>query len=65
MKESSTRQSRGPKRWFINKSDDPEIQLERTSIAETSDKEKSQNILDKNYCLRIKCTIANSLAALM
>ena len=24
MKESSARQSRGPKRWFINKSDDPE-----------------------------------------
>ena len=43
----------------------PEIQLERTRIAETSDKEESQNILGESCCLRIKCTAANSLAVLM
>jgi len=43
----------------------PEIQLERTSIVETSNKEESQNILGENCCLHIKCTAANSLAALM
>jgi len=43
----------------------PKIQLERTSIAETLDKEKSQNILGESCCLCIKCIAANSLAALM
>ena len=42
-----------------------EIQLGRTSIAETSDKEEFQNILGESCCLHIKCTAANSLTALM
>jgi len=42
-----------------------EIQLEQTGIAETSDKEESRNILEERCYLRIKCTAANSLAALM
>ena len=41
-----------------------EIQLELTNIAETSNKE-SQNILSESCYLHIKCTAANSLAALM
>ena len=43
----------------------PEIRLEWISIAETSDKEESQNILGESCYLCIKCTAANSLAALM
>ena len=43
----------------------PKIQLEWTSIAEISNKEEFQNILGENCYLRIKCTAANSLAALM
>ena len=43
----------------------PKIQLKQTDIAETSDREKSRNILEESYYLHIKCTAANPLAALM
>ena len=43
----------------------PKIQLKQTDIVETSDREKSRNILEKSYYLHIKCTAVNSLTKLM
>ena len=62
---SSASQSRGLKRWFVANSNVLGSSVGTDKHIETSEREESQNILGESCYHSIKCTVTNSLAALM
>ena len=65
IKISSASQSRGQKRWSVVQSNVLGSSIGTDKHYRDIGQEKVQNILGESCCHHIKCTAANSLAALM